>query len=195
MNNACQRINWKFNMISGYCVGEIERCAFFNSCVRFIGRLCKNQNLVSESRRFCACFLCVIVCVSAVREVRVTFREQELVSAFTLSRHIEQHFTNTHKRGSRDERDEEIQSAWERRNTCINRIYGGRCILDTNTRPGTHTTSAAVENKYMYCCTLVHFGIFTFNALCTSFLTLFQSKIFHFLPHYNSFDSFSCFSD
>lgn len=44
----------------------------------------------------------------------MTFREQESVSAFTLSRHIEQHFTNTH---TRDGRDGEAQSGRGSRNT------------------------------------------------------------------------------
>lgn len=42
------------------------------------------------------------MCVCSMREVWVTFREQVLVSAFTLSRHIEQHCTNTHKGGIRE---------------------------------------------------------------------------------------------
>lgn len=61
------------------------------------------------------CF-CVCLRMSAVKEVWVTFREQELVSAFILSRDIEQHFTNTRKRGSGDEKNGEM-SVCEREET------------------------------------------------------------------------------
>ena len=100
--------------ITWYCVGEIAPCeGSSRQCLT--GGIHERQK-PCKWKGFCVAFVCVHRRVCSVRRVRVTFGEQ--VSAFTPSRHTEQHCANTQGggggRGRWNDGEREIQSVWGR---------------------------------------------------------------------------------